>query len=475
MWEDAGSCNTSEVGFFKMGAGNKLFGAYDIRGIYGPMLNADFAFKLGRAYGRFLSTTERLKVLVGHDSRSHSPILADALTAGLSAAGHDVYTLGVASTPMVAWYGASHDFDGSIAVTASHLNKEFNGFKLYRGKANPIGALNGLIEIENILNTLPPVNGTKPGEVTKIDGYSEYVQFLNTLLKPARKLKIAVDVGHGAAAPEITALLKICTSVELVPLSCTVDGDFPARSPNPLDAGALDYISKTILEQNCDFGVAFDGDADRAIFVNERGNMIETDLMIGVVGAGLIERAGGGAVVYDLRASRAVGEHIESCGGKAIRTGVGTMFIKNNMLEHNAIFAGELSGHYYYGDLYDSDNALRTMIEVINLVASKNIPLSAHVEPLSRYSSSGEINLRVAGIEQVLAHLDEAITGGAKEHIDGLSVNFPQWWFAARGSQTEPVLRLTVGAVSREILEAQTKHLIGVINQSQVPAIAECN
>lgn len=458
-----------------MGSGNKLFGAYDIRGTYGPLLNEDFAFKLGRAYGRFLSSSERLRVLVGHDSRTHSPGLAEALAAGLTTAGHDVVFLAVASTPMIAWYGATNGFDGSIAVTASHLGKEHNGFKLYTGKANPIGAGNGLKEIEKILNELEPVNGKKPGSITRVNGVEQYVAFLNSLLAPQRRLKIAIDVGHGAAAPEVTELLKTCSNVDFVAIACSVDGEFPSRSPNPLDDGGLDALAKTVLENRCDFGVAFDGDADRAIFVDEKGVMIATDLMIGVVGAHLIANQGKGTVVFDLRASRSVGEHIESLGGKAVRTGVGTMFIKNNMQEHKALFAGELSGHYYYGDMYDSDNAMRTMVEVINLVSRSNRPLSAHIEPLSRYSSSGEINLRVSGIEQVLRHLDEAITGGAKEHIDGLSVNFPQWWFAARGSQTEPVLRLTVGAVNREILEEQTKHLIGVINQVQTPAPAECN
>jgi phosphomannomutase len=459
-----------------MGSGNKLFGAYDIRGTYGQALNEDFAFKLGRAFGRFLSPVERLRVLVGHDSRTHSPGLAEALTAGLTTAGHDVVNLSVASTPMIAWFGATNGFDASIAVTASHLGKEHNGFKLYTGKANPIGAGNGLKEIEKILNELEPVNGKKPGSVSQIDGVQQYIEYLTSMLAPHRRLKVAIDVGHGAAAPEVTELLRACKSVDFIALACSVDGEFPARSPNPLDEGALAELSKLVVDEKCDFGVAFDGDADRAIFVDEKGTMIATDLMIGLVGAHLIENKGAGTVVFDLRASRSVGEHIESLGGKAVRTGVGTMFIKNNMVEHKAIFAGELSGHYYYGDMYDSDNAMRTLIEVINLVSRKGHPLSAHIEPLSRYSSSGEINLRVAGIEQVLRHLDEAITGGAKDHIDGLSVNFPQWWFAARGSQTEPVLRLTVGAVNREILEEQTKHLIGVINQVKVPvATSDCN
>lgn len=474
-----------------MSAGHKLFGAYDIRGIYGDSLDESFAFLLGKAFGRYLSPYARSRILVGHDSRSHSPSLAQALVDGLTSEGHDVVTLGVASTPLVTWYGAHHGFDASVSVTASHLAGQFNGFKLYRGQAEPIGAKNGLREIESILLSLKEQEGHDEGNsarsgnedtnengsgdllvaekgrgaVTAITAYATYIDFLLAMLNPERRLRIAIDVGHGAAAPEIGQLRAASTKADLFVIADTVDGTFPSRSPNPLDEGALDALKSVVTESRCDFGVAFDGDADRAIFLDETGRMIETDLIIGIVGGNLVKRAGGGSVIYDLRSSRAVPEYVEAQGGSAVRTGVGTMFIKSNMQEHRAIFGGELSGHYYYGDMFDTDNALRTMIEVINLVASSQVPLSQLVEPLSKYSTSGEINLRVNKIEEVLRHLDEAITDGAKERIDGLSVNFQEWWFAVRGSQTEPVLRLTVGAVNREILDSKTKHLIGVINQ----------
>lgn len=457
-----------------MSAAHKLFGAYDIRGIYGEALNESFAELLGNAFGKYISPDRQARILVGYDSRTHSPSLADALTRGLVAEGHEVVLLGIASTPMVSWYGAIHGFDASISVTASHLAKDFNGFKIYRGQAEPVGSRNGLREIEQMLQSIKEkrngnghVREARAGKATRISGYEVYAEFLRGLMNPSRPMKVAIDVGHGAAAPEIAELILDTPNIDFLVIAGDADGTFPSRSPNPLDEGALAALSQLVVAEKCDFGVALDGDADRAIFVDDRGEMIETDLMIGLVGGDLVKRSGGGAVVYDLRSSRSVPEYVELSGGLPIRTGVGTMFIKSNMQEHRAVFAGELSGHYYYGDMFDTDNALRTMIEVVNLVSRGTQSLSELVYPLSKYSTSGEINLRVSEIEQVLRHLDEAITDGAKEHIDGLSVNYPQWWFAVRGSQTEPVLRLTVGAVNKEILEEQTKHLIGVINDIQ--------
>jgi len=288
-----------------MSAGNNLFGAYDIRGIYGQSLNESFARALGSAYGQWLSQDKKARIVVGHDSRSHSPSLAEALIDGLLKAGHDVVSIGVASTPMVAWYGATFGFDGSVSVTASHLAKEFNGFKLYKGAAVPIGSRNGLKEIEQIYRSLAESNGNgkapsaKPrpqGRLTSETGYPAYIEFLSRLFAVQRKLKVAIDVGHGAAAPEIALLIERISQVEFFPIALNADGRFPMRSPNPLDDGALNQLRQVVLEEGCDFGVAFDGDADRSIFVDESGNMVETDLMIGLVGGSLIEQQRRGPV-----------------------------------------------------------------------------------------------------------------------------------------------------------------------------------
>ncbi|HNA72523.1 MAG TPA: phosphomannomutase/phosphoglucomutase [Candidatus Obscuribacter sp.] len=452
----------------------KLFGAYDIRGIYGDGLDEVFARKVGKAYGSYLKPQGGGKVLVGHDARLSSPSLHKAFVEGILASGNDVVDIGLSSTPMAVWHAAHAGMDGGAVITASHLGKAYNGFKLYAAKAKPLGANNGLGEIRKVVeNTVvedgnsaqtPEPKASAAGKVIPATVTEHYVTSLMEHLKPKRRLKIAIDAGHGAAGPEIIEFAKQARElVEIITLNAEPDGAFPKRTPNPLDEGSLDELIETVKGGNCDFGVSLDGDADRAVFVDELGNLVPTDLMIGLIGGELIKRHGGGSVVYDLRASRAVPEYIAEAGGTPIRTGVGTNFMMNSIKDNNALFAGELSGHYYYGDMFATDNALRTILEAINVVSGNEAALSSLIQPLCRYALSGEINLKVQEIQSTLQKLETTVTGGTKEHIDGLSINFNEWWFAARGSQTEPVLRLTVGAVSEAILEDRTKQLIEII------------
>jgi phosphomannomutase len=460
-----------------MSSDHKLFGAYDIRGIYGNGLDEPFARKVGLAYGSYLKPAGGGRMLVGYDARLSSPSLRDAFVEGVLESGNDVVDIGIASTPMAIWWAAQAGFDGGAVITASHLAKEHNGFKLYANRAKPLGAQNGLGEIRRVVEAEKSGENKgfytgneklKPGTVSKQNIIPQYLTFLLSHLRPRRRLKIAIDAGHGAAGPEIAALVKAAISmVDIIVINTDPDGTFPKRTPNPLDKGCLDELSALVLKEKCDFGVSLDGDADRAIFVDEKGKLVPTDLMIGLIGGELIERNGGGKIVYDLRASRSVPEYISAKGGEAIRTGVGTNFMIGSLKESGALFAGELSGHYYYADMFNTDNALRTAMEAINVVAQSSAPLSSLIDPLSVYSTSGEINLRVSAggtIQETLQRLETSITGGTKEHIDGLSVNFQEWWFAARGSQTEPLLRLTVGAVSPEILADKTQTLIAIIN-----------
>lgn len=450
---------------------HKLFGAYDIRGIYGEGLDETFARKVGLAYGQYLRPQGGGRVLVACDARLSSPSLKAAFVEGITASGNDVLDIGVSSTPMAVWYAAQAGFDGGAVITASHMGKKYNGIKLYAGEAKPLGAKNGLGEIRTKVESGLAVGqpATTAGTVTTDNIIPEYISFLMRYLTGrTRKLKIAVDAGHGAAGPELEALKKaLCEGpVEILTLNTIPDGNFPKRTPNPLDEGSMDELIELVVKEKCDFGVAFDGDADRAVFVDERGAKVETDLMIGLIGAALVKRHGGGKIVYDLRASRAVPEYIVSNGGEAVRTGVGTQFMMGSMKDHRALFAGELSGHYYYADMYATDNALRTMLEAINMVGSANSNMSKLISPLTIYSSSGEINLKVRNIQETLGRLESSIKGGTKEHIDGLSVNFDDWWFSARGSQTEPVLRLTIGATNQQILDERKAQLFALIEQA---------
>ncbi len=444
---------------------HKLFGAYDIRGIYGAALDEPFAKNVGYAYGHYLRPQGGGRVLIGYDARISSPALKSAFIEGVLNSGNDVLDIGISSTPMAVWYAAQAGFDGGAVVTASHMGKQYNGLKLYAGNAKPLGANNGLGEIRTkVEGGTCSGKAAKCGTLSTTDIIPEYVSFLLRHVRPERRLKVAMDAGHGAAGPELVVLQKAAKHlVDFILLNTEPDGNFPKRTPNPLDEGSLTELSELVLREKCDFGVSFDGDADRAIFVDEHGELIDTGLMIGLIGGELVRRNGGGKVVYDLRASRAVPEYIVSQGGTAIRTGVGTQFMMGSMKEQRALFAGELSGHYYYADMYATDNAVRTMLEAINVVARGTATLSRLIEPLALYSSSGEINLRVTDIQDTLGRLESGIAGGTKEHIDGLSVNFDDWWFSARGSQTEPVLRLTIGAVSNDILNERKAQLFEII------------
>ena len=454
-----------------MSAEHKLFGAYDIRGVYGSGLDEAFAHKVGLAYGSYIKPAGNGRILVGYDARLSSPSLRDSFVDGILESGSDVVDIGIASTPMAVWWAAQAGFDGGAVITASHLAKEHNGFKLYAKTAKPLGAQNGLGEIKRAVEKSEGKPAATRGKVTSENIIPQYLTFLLSHLRPRRRLKIAIDAGHGAAGPEIAALVQAAISmVDIIVINTSPDGTFPKRTPNPLDKGCLDELALLVVSEKCHFGVSLDGDADRAIFLDETGKLVPTDLMIGLIGGELVERNGGGKIVYDLRASRAVPEHIVAKGGEAIRTGVGTNFMIGSLKNSGALFAGELSGHYYYADMFNTDNALRTAIEAINVVAQGSEPLSKLIDPLSVYATSGEINLRVdngKSITETLERLEESIAsiaGGTREHIDGLSVHFQEWWFAARGSQTEPLLRLTVGAVSAEMLANKTKELIAIIN-----------
>lgn len=456
-----------------MSGKHKIFGAYDIRGVYGDALNEDFARKVGFAYAHYLKPQGGGRILTGRDARLTSKGLRDAFVEGVLSSGNDVVDIGLSSTPTAVWYAAQAGFDGGAVITASHMGKEYNGFKLYASGARPLGANNGLGEIkalvenEAVCEAAKTALAGKRGSLKEETVLKQYIQFLLALVKPKRRLKIAIDAGHGAAGPEIEELVRGSSSlVDIIAINCVPDGTFPKRTPNPLDEGSMDELSELVRREGCHFGVSLDGDADRAVFVDECGNMVPTDLMIGLIGGDLVKRNGGGSVVYDLRASRAVPEYIESTGGQAIRTGVGTNFMMGSIKENGALFAGELSGHYYYGDMFATDNAVRTLLEAINVVSQSKDSMSTLISPMSHYALSGELNFKVNEIQSTLQKLEDSASGGKMEHIDGLSVNFNEWWFAARGSQTEPVLRLTVGAINSTILEDRTKHLRDIIERS---------
>jgi phosphomannomutase len=443
----------------------KIFGAYDIRGIVGGELDSPMVRAISGAYGDYLCPDQPGHFVIGHDARWSSPAFAEAASVGLREAGHGVTHIGLASTPMVYWYGAEGDFDGSIAVTASHLPPQYNGLKLCQRDALPLSSEHGLPDIAAMLQR-QPLRRASNELLQQASPLPLYVARLRERLNPEKPVRVAVDAGNGVGGIAADALLSPVASVQLWRLGFHPDSYFRERSPNPLDEGALDRLSTMVKRDGLDFGVAFDGDADRMVAVDENGIMVPPDAAGGLIALNLLRENTGALILHDLRASRSLTEEIKLAGGRPVRTRVGHAFIKRAMRQQKAIFAMELSGHYYYADLHYTDNGLRTLVELTNIVSSTDRPLSQLVKPFVRYPTSGEINLQVADREKALLVLEGKYQGGQVDHLDGLSVDYDDWWFNARPSHTESVLRLNIGATDKALLEEKREKLL-----SQIKAI----
>ncbi len=423
-----------------------VFKAYDIRGTVPDQLNADLAYGIGRATARFIGAD---RLVVGRDARSHSPELCAALIRGILDEGVAVDDVGLVATPMVYYAVMALDAGGGIMVTASHNPAEYNGFKICREKAIPIGEASGLREIESLVERCRnQAVASVRGRVTERDivaGYGEHALSVGTR-RP--RLKVAIDCGNGMASVGLAPVLA-ALPLTVEPLYFEPDGTFPNHEADPLKLENLADVSAAVIRVGADFGVAFDGDGDRAVFVDENGRPIASDLMTGVMARHQLERAPGGLVLYDLRSSRAVAEEIERAGGVASMCRVGHSFVKAHMRESGAIFAGELSGHTYFRfpNGLVADDGIAAFAALLDVLAAEKRPLSQIIEPLRRYHASGEINRHVADTSAVLTRIaSDHAAAPFISHLDGLLVRYEDWWFNLRPSNTEPVLRLNLEA-----------------------------
>ena len=440
----------------------KIFGAYDIRGVVGEDLDSAMVRAIAGAYGDYLCPGREGWFIVGHDGRWSSPALAEAASVGLRESGHKVTHIGLATTPMVYWFGAEASFDGSVAVTASHLPPQHNGLKLCGQDALPLSSDQGLSEILAMLQKTPQYKECNES-LEQVWPLPLYAARVRSFLKLERGLKLAIDAGNGVGGLAADALLSGVNRVEAWRLRFHVDGRFRERSPNPLTEGALDELSGVVKNKGLAFGVAFDGDADRVVAVDEAGAMIPPDALGGLIGLRMLRQSQGATITHDLRVSRAFPEAIKAAGGHPVRTRVGHAFIKRAMREQKSVFAMELSGHYYYADIHYIDSGLRTLVELMNIASSSDEPLSRLIKPFLSYPTSGEINLEVADRDKALSALESKYRSGQIDHLDGLSVDYDDWWFNARPSNTEPLLRLNIGATSTTLLEEKRKELLGQI------------
>jgi phosphomannomutase len=436
-----------------------IFKAYDIRGIYGKDLTPDIALKIGRAFATFVRCR---KVVVGRDMRPHSQNVFDALTEGLTLQGADVIDVGVCSTPISYFANGLLGADASIMITASHNPGEWNGMKLCRQQAIPISGANGIADLERICasEAFDPPAPTR-GTMRRHNVLQQYVQHVRKHADLHRPVRIAADMANAMGIVESKALEGL---LEIDPLFNELDGTFPNHEANPLNAETLESLQERVRSGSYDFGVAFDGDADRVGFIDEKGQIIPMDIMTALIARDLLLREKG-VIFYDLRSSWAVKETIEESGGTPMMSRVGHAFIKQQMRDENAIFAGELSGHYYFRANYYTESSSMAVLAVANIVSRSGKPLSALVAPIRRYFASGELNNEVHDPAAAIERLKASYRDGRMILLDGVSVEYPDWWFNVRASNTEPLIRLNVEARSKAQMESKRDELLAMIRK----------
>ena len=443
-----------------------IFKAYDIRGTYPDQVNEAIAFRVGYHYLDLLDEEDRARgpvVVVSRDMRSHSVPLAEALKRGLRARGVAVIDIGLADTPLnyfaIGHLGAS----GGIQVTASHNPAEYNGFKMSRRDAIPVSRDTGIARLETLV-TSSPVTGDEPpqAEETRRDVFDAYAGHVLSFLETTEpRLRLAADAANGMGATYRPILDRL--NVELHPLFFELDGTFPNHEANPLKPENLVDLEREVKSSGCDLGVAFDGDADRAMFVDETGRAIPADRITGLLAPRFLRKEPGAVIVYDLRSSWATKEAIEEAGGKPVRERVGHSFMKATMRRYGSPFGGELAGHFYYRDNYTADSSILTLVHILNTLRETGKPLSELVRPLERYFATGEINFRVEDKEGMIRRLGERYADGEIDFLDGITVQYADWWFNVRPSNTEPLLRLVLEARTRELMEAKKAELLSIL------------
>jgi phosphomannomutase len=438
-----------------------IFKAYDIRGVYPDQLDEEAAWKIGYATARFLRSLLRgyqrgqanaQSVCVGRDMRTHSESLAQALIEGMNATGTNVIDIGMIDTPQM-YFAINHlGTCGGVQVTASHNPAKYNGFKISGLKAAPIGADTGLKDIEHIATALPHTKAKTKKSVQNLDLTEEYKNHVLKFIHPGNKnLKIAIDASNGMAGKMVPGVFSDLP-IEILPINFEHTGEF-VHEPDPLVEKNLADVKRAVRQESCDFGICFDGDADRMMMVDQNGKNISCDLLTALMVPYFLKVNPTATVVYDLRSSWVVAEEIIKYGGTPRRERVGHSFMKKAMRDSRAAFGGELSGHFYYRDNYCTDSAAITLVHVLNIVSETTLPISQLVQPLRRYYQSGEINFKVEDKQQKMDELARRYRDAKVDYLDGVTVQYKDFWFNCRPSNTEPLLRLNVEAKTKELLD----------------------
>ncbi|HEY4463093.1 MAG TPA: phosphomannomutase/phosphoglucomutase [Streptosporangiaceae bacterium] len=449
-----------------MGDLAKIFKAYDIRGVVPDELDESTAEAIGAAFARLTDASELVTV---HDMRTSSGPLAEAFARGATAQGADVVAAGLGSTDMLYYASGSLGIPGAM-ITASHNPPRYNGIKLCRDGARPVGQDTGLRELRQMIEDGGPAGAPAAGpagRITERDLLSGYAEHLKKLvdISAIRPLKAAVDAGNGMAGYTVPRVFE-GLPIDVVPLYFELDGTFPNHEANPIDPANLRDLQRAVKEHKADIGLAFDGDADRCFIVDERGEIVSPSVLAALIATRELAREPGAAVIHNLITSRAVPELVAEHGGTPVRTRVGHSFIKAKMAENNAIFGGEHSGHFYFRDFWFADSGMLAALHALAALGHDSRPLSAILSEFSRYASSGEINSEVADQAAATAKIKSVYserTGVTLDELDGLTVSGDTWWFNVRPSNTEPLLRLNVEASDEAAMAAIRDEILGLI------------
>ena len=444
----------------------KIFKAYDIRGVVPDELDEEVAESVGAAFARL---TGARAIVIVHDMRTSSGPLADAFARGVTGQGADVVAAGLGSTDMLYYASGSLDLPGAM-ITASHNPPKYNGIKLCREGAKPVGQDTGLRELREMVARGVPAGPGKRGEITEKDLLTGYAAYLKQLvdLSGIRPLTVVVDAGNGMAGHTVPTVFR-GLPIELVPLYFELDGTFPNHEANPIDPENLRDLQRAVTEHGADIGLAFDGDADRCFIVDERGEIVSPSVLTALIAARELEREPGATIIHNLITSRAVPEIITESGGRPVRTRVGHSFIKAEMAAEGAIFGGEHSGHFYFRDFWFADSGMLAALHALAALGSQPEPLSRLLAQYSRYSASGEINSEVADQAGATARVRDEFsgrTGVSMDEMDGLTVSAPDWWFNLRPSNTEPLLRLNAEAVTEAQMAGIRDEVLRIVRDS---------
>jgi phosphomannomutase len=450
----------------------KVFKAYDVRGLYPGELDEEGAYAIGRAY---VEQFEPNRIAVGRDMRLSSPTMAEAVIRGASAGGSEIVDVGMIGTEML-YFAVGHlELDGGVMVTASHNPKEYNGLKIVRRGALPVGGDSGLLEIRDRALRLPGSTERTAPAAEGVDLYPAFVEKVLSFIDrgAVQPLRVVIDAGNGMAGAMMPPILDLLP-VDAERCFFEPDGTFPSHSPNPLLPENRGFVMGKVLEEQADLGIAFDGDVDRCFFVDDTGEFVPGDFVTALLAESVLEKEPGAKIIYDVRASWAVRDTVERAGGVPLVNRVGHAFIKERMRKEGAVFGGEVSGHYYFRDFYQSDSGTIPALLMLELVSKRGRPLSELLKPYrERYFITGEINTPVEDVALKVQEVKDRFgREGEVSHLDGISVSAKDWHMNVRPSNTEPLLRLNLEALDRDLMERKRDEVLAVIRGEETGPLA---